>query len=150
MTEYIEQIKKAIESSSTFFVAQDQNGVGIVLTKENLSSLITTIESQKEEIENLEIEVHSLKFDVERVDELYEKYKANCQVISEDHEDVVVERNEVISRISSLKAITELAVNGLEEIRDRYGKIDNKSYSMFTVAFNTLSEIERLQNDPMG
>jgi hypothetical protein len=103
-----------------------------------LSSLITTIESQKEEIEKLKGWVYKLQ-DAHQI----EQFNLNAE-------------------IESLKAITELAVKGLKWYADTdnhdngYTRYDEdgevKGVETFVeedygqLARNTLSEIKRLQN----
>jgi hypothetical protein len=101
-----------------------------------LSSLITTIESQKEEIEKL--------LDEQKENENIIKRKLKIK------QDAI---DKSMTKIESLKAITELAVNGLQEIADSdySGPITGEdAQEMRNEARSTLSEVERLSHIQEG
>lgn len=108
------RVEQKIESGA--FLSTESEG-------EASTSLITTIESQKEEIE-------ILKSDKANFHRLYLKHM----------EESVKQKLE----IESLKAITELAVKGLKEIRNG-GYWNPETYQDF--ADDILEQIERLQNE---
>jgi hypothetical protein len=73
-----------------------------------------------------------------------ESLKAIIDGLANERHDLINEVDALKDKIFEQKAITELAVKGLKEIACL--NVDS-DYSAGTIARNTFSEIERLQND---
>ncbi len=118
--------------------------------EKELQSLITTIESQQEKISELEAAYREIKDELNIIvateNSLIESQKEEIQKLQQQISTFQAwQPNSWDShlQIESLKAITELAVNCLKEVlKDAPWESDS-----YTIAFKTLSEIERLTHE---
>jgi hypothetical protein len=125
MTDKYEQLKADIKKASSPYGGfikrtMDSARMAIIDLQEENSNFITTIESQKEEIENQKL--------------FHEGYS---------EESIRIE-SQLRDQINSLKAITELAVEALNRVLE-----GNFIYPQERSSFikGTLSDIKRLQNE---
>jgi hypothetical protein len=104
------------------------------LEKLDTDSLITTIESQKEEIEKA---VAEAKYQVELTLEF-----------NRMHTEISLRETDLRNEMDRLKAITELAVKGLEEIKLMLD-MDHSDYQKFVIwkkACDSLTEMALMKN----
>jgi hypothetical protein len=129
---FVKEAKEIVEAWSVLGIAEDmENGWErdvMVSVVKLFFNFITTIESQKEEIAKKDAALLAWM-------EREEKLKSAFDQLEN-------------KQIESLKAITELAVEGLKEIKGyKIQWFDSACSAMISISSSTLSEIERLQNE---